>query len=547
MLHGMWKKLMVLMLCISLCCTGTATCLAEATEEPVETNITASDYSDENNWLAIPEITKEVDTFYIYPTAYLDPAEGAPDVCDIDSEILRSGATAVYEQQATAYEAATNVFAPFYRQVNLFKAASATPEERVALLQGAPKTDMYAALDYYFEKLNGGRPFILAGHSQGAQLMTYVLSEYMSEHPEYYERMVAAYALGYSVTDKYLEENPHLKFAEGEEDLGVVISWNTEGEGNADAESFVIEAGAIAINPLNWKRDETYAGKEACLGARIQNVETGEYEVFPAAADAQLNTKRGVVVTHTDVLAPMDVALGFGPDSYHGGDYSLWYTNIQENAKKRVDAWVAKAEDQALSPAAKANALLDQEEYEAAISILQEAAANGDAEAQYTLGNCYYGGKGVEQNYEEAAKNYKLAADQGFAWAQGNLGYCYFTGAGVEQDYDEAMRLYRLAADQGDEVAIFNIGYAYYVGKGAEQDYDEALKYYRQSAELGLPVAMFAIADCYFMGNGVEQDPEEAASWYRKALAEGYTPDENDQAHLKEALGEDYAAMEEAA
>ena len=63
---------------------------------------------------------------------------------------------------------------------------------------------------------------------------------------------------------------------------------------------------------------------------------------IPEAADAQLNTKRGVVVTHTDVLAPMDPALGFGPDSYHGGDYSLWYTNIQENVQSRVDRYVSE-------------------------------------------------------------------------------------------------------------------------------------------------------------------------------------------------------------
>ena len=348
MLHGMWKKLMILMLCISLCCTGMATGLAEETESSAETSIKASDYSDGNNWLAVPEVTKEVDTFYIYPTAYMDPAEGAPDVCDIDSEMLRSGAANSYEQQATAYEAATNVFAPFYRQVNMVVAVSATAEKRDELLQKEPKADLFAALDYYFENLNDGRPFILAGHSQGSQMMTYVLSEYMGKHPECYERMVAAYALGYSITDKFLEENPHLKFAEGEDDLGVIMSWNTEGEGNANAHSFVVEEGAIAINPLNWKRDETYAGKEQCLGARIQDAETGEFEIIPEAADAQLNTKRGVVVTHTDVLEPMDKAFGFGPDSYHGGDYTLWYSNIESNVQSRVDhyhTWVALADD----------------------------------------------------------------------------------------------------------------------------------------------------------------------------------------------------------
>lgn len=331
----MWKKWTALSLCILMFCFGiTMGFAAEAGA------VTASDYSDPANWLAIPEITKEVDTFYIYPTAFMDSSEGAPMVCEIDSEILRAGANDCYQTQGILYEESTNVFAPYYRQINMVVAASAPAEEREALLEGAPKADLFAALDYYFENLNSGRPFILAGHSQGSQMMTFVLSEYMGAHPEYYERMIAAYALGYSITQEFLGQNPHLRFAESEDDTGVIISWNTEGEGNTDASNFVVMEGAISINPLNWKRDETYAGKELCLGARILNAETGEYEIIPEAADAQLNVERGVVVTHTDVLAPMDEWMGFGPESYHGGDYTLWYTNIQENVKVRTEAWI---------------------------------------------------------------------------------------------------------------------------------------------------------------------------------------------------------------
>jgi len=37
-----------------------------------------------------------------------------------------------------------------------------------------------------------GRPFILAGHSPGPDMLLYLLSEYMEEHPDVYARMVAA-------------------------------------------------------------------------------------------------------------------------------------------------------------------------------------------------------------------------------------------------------------------------------------------------------------------------------------------------------------------
>ena len=42
---------------------------------------TIIDYSQKNNWCKFPEITKDIDTFYIFATEYImgSFAEGAPD------------------------------------------------------------------------------------------------------------------------------------------------------------------------------------------------------------------------------------------------------------------------------------------------------------------------------------------------------------------------------------------------------------------------------------------------------------------------------------
>lgn len=58
-----------------------------------------------------------------------------------------------------------------------------------------------------------GRPFIIAGHSQGSAILRFVLKDYFKTHPDRYERMVAAYVIGYSITKDDLEANPHMKFA----------------------------------------------------------------------------------------------------------------------------------------------------------------------------------------------------------------------------------------------------------------------------------------------------------------------------------------------
>lgn len=296
---------------------------------------TPSDYSDENNWMNIPEITKEVDTFYIYPTVYIDSSEDAPDIVPIDDELMRTNAQGMFASQASVYEESTNVFAPYYRQSNLMAIADLRGDDLEQFQMQEQRTDIYAALDYYFENYNDGRPFILAGHSQGSILSKIVLGDYMQAHPDYYERMVAAYPLGFSITKEWLEEHPYAKFAEGENDTGVIISWNTEAPGNKGQDNIVVEEGALSINPLNWKLDGTYAGVEENLGSLVLNEETNEYEVVDGLGDAQIDTERGVVIctTNRDFVSFPEL---FGSESLHSSDYSLYYANIQKNVADRI-------------------------------------------------------------------------------------------------------------------------------------------------------------------------------------------------------------------
>lgn len=66
--------------------------------------------------------------------------------------------------------------------------------------------------------------------------------------------------------------------------------------------------------------------------------------------------------------------------------------------------------------------------------------------------------KGAEawrnKDYEQAMKLLQQAALQGNARAQYAVGYMYYEGQGVEQDADKAVPWFRRAANQGDERAI---------------------------------------------------------------------------------------------
>ena len=140
----------------------------------------APDYSQKECWLQLPKITKDVDTFYIYSTAYYESSfkEGAPDYAPLDNREMIEGAQAEYITNASVYETSTNVFGPYYRQAGMcFAGKIAEKTGNIdAAISGIPYRDLTAALDYYFEKCNQGRPFIIAGHSQGSSMVKYILT-----------------------------------------------------------------------------------------------------------------------------------------------------------------------------------------------------------------------------------------------------------------------------------------------------------------------------------------------------------------------------------
>jgi hypothetical protein len=148
-------------------------------------------------------------------------------------------------------------------------------------------------------------------------------------------------------------------------------------------------------------------------------------------------------------------------------------------------------------------------------------AEQGDAKAEYMLGDIYYYGQGVPQDYNEAIRWFRKVADQNYANGEGSLGYMYLHGLGVAQDYNMALNWYHKAADQGDAKAQNGLGNIYSQGQGVPQDYGEAVRRYRIAADKGYAPAQYNLGDMYYYGRGVPQDLAEAVRWYQKAADQG--------------------------
>jgi hypothetical protein len=150
-----------------------------------------------------------------------------------------------------------------------------------------------------------------------------------------------------------------------------------------------------------------------------------------------------------------------------------------------------------------------------------QAAEEGDADAQNSLGYCYEYGLGVARDPLQAVRWYRKAADAGHAEAQNNLGVCYDQGMGVTKDAREAVRWFRKAADAGSATAQRNMGLCYQNGDGVPKAPKEAFRWYLKAAEAENKDAQYALGDCYLEGTGVEKDPSLAIKWYRRAADAG--------------------------
>jgi hypothetical protein len=298
----------------------------------------STDYSQSKHWLSLPPTRYKADVFYLYPTTSWTKDNSTSRICAIDDSLMMVDAAQDFIRQASAFDTAANVYAPFYRQDN------SSSENRLAVIAGIPTSDATAAFDYYIKNFNKGRPFILAGHSQGATILCNLLSGYLKANPQVYARMIAAYIIGNPVTKQFIKNNPHLKFATGPDDTGVIISYNTEAPDVTGENPVLYGMVGLVINPITWTRDETLADTTQGLGSLFPNKQ-GQWVKIPQYADARVDTTKGVLICTTadeDKIALLDSHSGFPKGVYHSFDYPFYYFNLRQNAANRIQRFLSR-------------------------------------------------------------------------------------------------------------------------------------------------------------------------------------------------------------
>lgn len=208
-------------------------------------------WADKANWYKDARANPNyVDVFYIVSTEILNEQDehGNERYIGSNTDEELTYITAEMDFAKAMFGDSVNFFAPYYRQFTF--SALGLPDGEFAQFRAQASQDVVESFRYYIKHLNQGRPFVLAGFSQGAMHLIDILKQLTDEE---YSRMVVSYAMGYrlSAADTAC---PFVRPAHHAYDHGVVVSFNSVTDINAIWPLVNADA-ATCINPVNYRTD----------------------------------------------------------------------------------------------------------------------------------------------------------------------------------------------------------------------------------------------------------------------------------------------------
>lgn len=350
----------------------------------------APDYAQSSAWLALPgpgSIMNDVppgsglsnlqgvapaDVFYVLPTTGNYPKSAGPNVAYDDPQAF-AFAQKIGAMQATPFNGIGRVYAPLYRGVNNWVWGSPLGPAQAPL--DLAYNDVKRAFDYYLAHYNKGRPFILAGHSQGDVHPMRLIYDEIAGTP-LARQLVGAYVIGQPVASNFFDLYPNVKACQSATDLGCQITYDAYDDAlpAANRTAIVDQWSYLqyywlpqtqawdgprppfypSMNPLTWRYDAAPVPASANLGSMQTHI---VFPVPPGSPRLEPLIVPGVVgatsapgalfVSPTppraQFSAVIDGAEALDSMVYHPIDFQLFWMNIRVNARDRTNAWLLQA------------------------------------------------------------------------------------------------------------------------------------------------------------------------------------------------------------
>jgi hypothetical protein len=350
----------------------------------------APNYTNLEDWVAHPQKTSKVhytpegiaastawkdgkvDCFFIYPTLCFTKLHWNAPLDHISTNELVE--ETIMTGQASVFNGCCRIFAPRYRQATFYSFPGMQKGGREALK--IAYKDVLDAFEVYLKHYNNGRPFFIAGHSQGSLHIIRLLEERIEGTP-LVTQLVAAYPLGFWFPgDKFGTTLNKIVPATSATRLHSVVAWDTFLESGGPMRK--MDKGEISysvngklewkkrtglvplcVNPLSWSTYQTPAPDTLNKGAVYMQFEGNP----PSWAEHLTEDKLGLNCTGLSKPFVAEVSAKVGKDNFlyvsepkhdafktmimpggnmHVYDFGLFYMNLRENIQARWSAYQQK-------------------------------------------------------------------------------------------------------------------------------------------------------------------------------------------------------------
>lgn len=285
--------------------------------------------------------------FFVHPTSYLNRASwNAPLENGGDPEAERI-ARVYLRGMASPFNAASEIWAPRYRQATMGAFLTDAPEGKQAI--DAAYADVREAFRYFLSSVDAKTPIVLAGHSQGSLHLKRLIAEEVRGTP-IADRLAAAYVIGWPVSLQH--DLPAMGFpaCAAPDQAACILSWSSFAE-PADPALVLAAYGStpaldgiapgtspmLCTNPLTGQ----YGGgapASANIGTLVPEDSMEKGTLQPGLVPARCD-KRGLLL----IGPPPEMGSYVLPgNNYHVYDLPLFWSNTKADVIRRVEAWASQ-------------------------------------------------------------------------------------------------------------------------------------------------------------------------------------------------------------
>lgn len=283
--------------------------------------------------------------FFIHPTSYLQRSQWNAPLDDPESQ---ERARIFLRGMASPFDAASEIWAPRYRQATFGAFLTDAPEAQMAL--DAAYKDVEQAFEFFLSSVDDKMPIVLAGHSQGALHLTRLLKDHVAGTP-LAKRIVAVYPIGWPISVEHDLPALGMPPCEKPDQTGCIMTWTSFAEpadpamvmdryresigfdGQPRADSAI-----LCTNPLTGIMGGEAPAKDN-LGTLVPSSDLKDGKITQAMVPARCDPASGLLLIGEPPKMGPYVLPG---NNYHVYDIPLFWRNLQADVDRRVQAWATR-------------------------------------------------------------------------------------------------------------------------------------------------------------------------------------------------------------